>query len=97
MVGGDLSRLDENEIAQLRETIAERLNPVAEKLGITAEQKEKIKEIHAGFADRYKAQRAHRRELRQSELDAISAILTAEQREKVKDFVEDQVEVLMGN
>ena len=97
MVGGDLSRLDEKEIAQLRETIADRLSAVADKLGMTAEQKEKVKEIHAGFADRYKAQRAHRRELRQSELDAISAILTAEQREKVKDFVDDQVESPKGN
>ena len=60
MVGGDLSRLDENQIAQLRETIAERLNAVADKLGITAEQKEKIKETHAGFAAKYKAQRAQR-------------------------------------
>jgi Spy/CpxP family protein refolding chaperone len=92
VVGGDLSRLDESQIAQLRETIAERLNAVADRLGITAEQKEKIKETHAGFADRYKAQRAQRRELRQGELDAVSAILTAEQREKVKNFVEDGVE-----
>lgn len=92
VVGGDLSRLNENQIAQLRETIAERLNAVADKLGITAEQKEKIKETHAGFAEKYKAQRAQRRELRQSELDAVSAILTAEQREKVKNFVEDGVE-----
>jgi len=97
IVGGDLSRLDENEIAQLRETIADRLNPVADKLSITAEQKEKIKEIHAGFAERYKTQRAQRRELRHSELDAILAILTAEQREKVKDFVEDQVGAPKGN
>ena len=92
VVGGDLSRLDENQIAQLRETIAERLNAVADKLGITAEQKEKIKETHAGFAQKYEAQRAQRRELRQRELDAVSAILTAEQREKVKNFVEDGVE-----
>ena len=97
MVGGDLSRLDEKEIDQLRETIAERLSAVADKLGVTAEQKEKIKEIHTGFAERYKAQRAQRRELRQSELDAISATLTAEQREKVKDFIEDQVEAPKGN
>ena len=60
--------------------------------GITAEQKEKIKETHAGFAAKYKAQRAQRLELRQSDLDAVSAILTAEQREKVKNFVEDGVE-----
>jgi propanediol dehydratase large subunit len=92
VVGGDLSRLDENQIAQLRETIAERLNAVADKLGITAKQKEKIKETHAGFAEKYKAQRTQRRELRQSELDAISAILTAEQREKIKNFVEDGTE-----
>ena len=57
VIGGDLSRLDEKTITQLRETIAERFEGVAEKLGITAEQKEKIKDIHAGFIAKYREQR----------------------------------------
>ena len=97
VVGGDLSRLDEKTIAQLRETIAERLDGVAEKLGISAEQKEKIKELHAGFIPKYQEQRKKRRELRQKELDSLSALLTAEQREKVKDLVGDQFEAPKGN
>ena len=97
MVGGDLSRLDEGRITQLRETIAERLEGVAEKLGLTAEQKEKIKETHAGFVPKYREQRDKRREVRQKELDALSAVLTAEQREKVKDIVADQFAAPKGN
>ena len=94
---GDLSRLDEGTIAQLRETVAERLEGAADKLGLSDEQKTKIKENHAGFAPKYRAQRDKRRELRQKELDALSALLTADQREKVKDFVGDQYEVPKGN
>jgi Spy/CpxP family protein refolding chaperone len=97
MVGGDLSRLDEGSITQLRETIADRLEGVADKLGLTAEQKEKIKETHAGFIPKYRVQRDKRRELRQKELDALSALLTADQREKVKDFIGDQFELPKGN
>jgi Spy/CpxP family protein refolding chaperone len=97
MVGGDLSRLDEGTITQLRETIADRLEGVADKLGLTAEQKDKIKETHAGFIPKYRAQRDQRRELRQKELDALSAILSAEQREKVRDFIGDQFEAPKGN
>ena len=97
MVGGDLSRLDEGTITQLRETIAERLEGVADKLGLTAEQKDKIKETHASFVPKYRAQRDKRRELRQNELDALSAMLTADQREKVKDMIGDQFSVPKGN
>jgi Spy/CpxP family protein refolding chaperone len=97
MVGGDLSRLDEATITQLRETIADRLDGVADKLGLTTEQKEKIKDTHAGFIPKYRAQRDQRRELRQKELDALSAFLTADQREKVKDIVGDQFAAPKGN
>jgi Spy/CpxP family protein refolding chaperone len=97
MVGGDLSRLDEGTITQLRETIAERLEGVADKLGLTAEQKDKIKETHASFVPKYRAQRDKRRELRQNELDALSAMLTTDQREKVKDMIGDQFSVPKGN
>jgi Spy/CpxP family protein refolding chaperone len=89
MVGGDLSRLDEGTITQLRETIADRLEGVADRLGLTSEQKEKIRDTHASFVPRYRAQRDKRRELRQKEVDALSAELTADQREKIKDIVGD--------
>jgi Spy/CpxP family protein refolding chaperone len=88
--GGDLSRLDEGAITQLRETVAERLEGVADKLGLTAEQKVKIKEAHAGYVPKYREQRDKRRELRQKELDALSAVLTADQRDRVKDITGDQ-------
>jgi len=97
MVGGDLSRLDEGTITQLRETVAERLDAVADKIGLTAEQKEKIKEAHESFVPRYRAQRDKRRELRQKELDALSTLLTPEQREKVKDFIGDRIETPKSN
>jgi Spy/CpxP family protein refolding chaperone len=97
IVGGDLSRLDEKAITQLRETIADRLDGAADKLGLTAEQKGKISELHAGFVPKYRVQRDQRRELRQKELDAISEMLSAEQREKVKDFIGDQFEVPKNN
>jgi Spy/CpxP family protein refolding chaperone len=97
VVGGDLSRIDEAAIAQLRETVAERLDGVADRLGLTAEQKDKIRETHAGFSPKYRAQRDKRRELRQKELDALSSVLTAEQREKVKEIVGDQFAAPKGN
>jgi Spy/CpxP family protein refolding chaperone len=97
IVGGDLSRFDEKTITHLRETIADRLEGVADNLGLTAEQKGKIKELHEGFAPKYRAQRDQRRELRQKEVDALSALLTADQREKVKELVGDQVDVPKAN
>jgi Spy/CpxP family protein refolding chaperone len=90
MVGGDLSRLDEGQITELRETVAQRLEGAADRIGLTGEQKEKIKETHAGFIPKYRAQRDQRRELRQKELDALSALLTADQRDKIKDFIGDE-------
>jgi Spy/CpxP family protein refolding chaperone len=97
MVGGDLSRLDEGTINQLRETIAERLNGVADKLGLTAEQKDKIKATHEGFVPKYREQREKRRGLRQKELDALSEVLTPEQRDKVKDWIGDRYEPPKGD
>jgi Spy/CpxP family protein refolding chaperone len=70
----------------------ERLEAVAEKLGLTDDQRAKIREAHAAFAEKFPAQREQRKALRREELKALGAILTAEQREKVKNFVEDHVE-----
>ena len=76
-------------LEQLRETVSERLQTVADKLGLTPEQRTKIREAHAAFADKFQALRTQRRELLQSELEAIRDVLTPEQRDQVKGFVED--------
>ena len=75
--------------AALRETIAERIEAMADKLGLTAEQRTKIRGMNAALADKFKSQRDQRRALRAEEWKAFAEILTPEQREKVKDFVED--------
>ena len=43
------------DLEQLRETVADRLSAVAEKLGLTDDQKTKIREAHTAFAERYDA------------------------------------------
>jgi Spy/CpxP family protein refolding chaperone len=94
VVGSDTDTTDPDAIGQLRETIADRLHAVADKLGLTPEQRSKIREAHAAFTEKYEAQRAQRRELRREELKAMGAILTPEQLEKVKSYFEDRVESL---
>src|SRR5215813_3294132 len=76
-------------LEQLRETVSERLQTVADTLGLTDEQRTKIREAHAAFANRFQALRTQRRELLQSELEAIRDVLTPEQREAAEGFVED--------
>ena len=68
-------------LEQLRETVSERLQTVADQLGLTPEQRTKIREAHTAFADKFQALRTQRRELLQSELEAIGDVLTPEQRE----------------
>ncbi len=41
------------ELEQLRETVSERLEAVADKLGLTDEQKTKIRDAHTAFAEKY--------------------------------------------
>ena len=48
-------------LEQLRETVMDRLHTSADELGLTAEQRDKIREIHAGFAAKYQTQRVDRR------------------------------------
>src|SRR5271157_3210812 len=74
---------------QLRETVSERLQTVADQLGLTPEQRAKIREAHTAFADKFQALRTQRRELLQSELAAIGDVLTPELRDMVKGMVED--------
>ncbi|HTM55367.1 MAG TPA: hypothetical protein VL175_15150 [Pirellulales bacterium] len=79
----------ESEPANLRETISDRLEAVADKLGLTADQRTKIKNVRSAMSEKFKEQRDRRKALRTEELKAIGEILTPEQREQVKNFVED--------
>ena len=80
-------------LEQLRETVSERLQTVADQLGLTPEERTKIREAHAAYADKFEALRTQRRELLQSELEAIRDVLTPEQRDRVKGLVEDRREM----
>ena len=77
-------------LEQLRETVADRLESAADELGLTAEQREKVRQIHAGYAEKYRAQRDARRALRREEFEALGAVLTPEQRGQVEDAVEER-------
>jgi Spy/CpxP family protein refolding chaperone len=76
----------------LKESIAGRLEAAAGKLGLTQEQRDKIKATYSGFAATYAAQRDQREALRKEELKSMGQILTPEQREKVKNFFADVTE-----
>jgi Spy/CpxP family protein refolding chaperone len=85
-------QLDPNDpqaVAMLKETIAERLEAAADKLGLTQEQRDKIKAAYSGFAATYAAQREQREALRKEELKAMGEVLTPEQREKAKSYFAD--------
>jgi Spy/CpxP family protein refolding chaperone len=79
-------------LEQLRETVADRLESAADRLGLTAEQREKIRQVHAGYAEKYRAQRDARRALRREEFQALGAALTPAQRDQIKDAVEEREE-----
>jgi Spy/CpxP family protein refolding chaperone len=81
-------------MAAAARSVADRLDAVADKLGLNADQRQQIAKAHAEYAGKYQALRSQRRELMQEELKAVAAILTPEQREKVKDFCEDRVVVI---
>ena len=74
----------------LKETIAERLEGTAEKLGLTQEQRDKIKAIYSGLAAKYTAQRDQREALRMGELKVMGDILTPQQRKRVKNVFADR-------
>jgi Spy/CpxP family protein refolding chaperone len=97
VVGIEIDPNDANAIAQLQETIADRLRAFADRLGLTEDQRAKIREIHASFAEKYDAQKTQRRDLRREELKAMGATLSPEQSEKVQNYVEDRVESLKNN
>ena len=81
---GNLLRAQEEprfrpDLEQMRETVCERLEAVADKLGLSDEQKTKVREAHTAYAEKYQTMRAARRELLQSELQALGDVLTPEQ------------------
>lgn len=84
-------------IAAAAKSVKDRLDAAADKLGLSADQRQQIAQIHSRFAGKYRALRSERRELMEQELKAISTILTPEQRETVKDFCEDRVVILEGS
>jgi Spy/CpxP family protein refolding chaperone len=94
VVGMDFDPNDPDAIAHLRETISDRLRALADRLGLTSEQRSKIQEIRTAFAEKYEAQRNQRRELRHQELKAMGTVLNPEQLEKAKSYIEDRVESL---
>ncbi len=79
-------------MAMLKESIADRLQAAAEKLGLSQEQRDKIKATYATFAANYTTQRDQREALRKEELNAMGAVLTPDQREKVKNYFADLLE-----
>jgi Spy/CpxP family protein refolding chaperone len=92
VIGVEIDPANPPTLAQLRETLADRLNAAANELGLTAEQRGRIREIRADLASKYQTQRAARRELRQEELKELGTILTPEQRDQVKSFAEEREE-----
>lgn len=93
IIGVEIDPANPPPLAQLRETIADRLSAAAaDELGLTAQQRDKLREIQTSFAAKYQAQRTARRELRQEELNDLRAILTPEQRDQARAFVEDREE-----
>jgi Spy/CpxP family protein refolding chaperone len=94
VVGIEIDPNNHDAIAHLRETIADRLHAVADRLGLSEEQRSKIREAHTAFMEKYEAQRTQRRNLRREELKALGAALTPDQLEKVKSYIEDRVEPL---
>jgi Spy/CpxP family protein refolding chaperone len=82
---------DARTVAHLKETVSERLEAAADKLNLSEEQRKQIKEKGAVYVVKYTPQRNERVSLRKEELTAVAPILTPEQREKIKDLVDDHV------
>ena len=80
------------EVDLLKQSVSEKLQSVAERLGLSQEQRDKIKETHRSFEARRQALRDQRRELHQSDLKSISDILTPNQRTQVDDLIDDRVD-----
>lgn len=89
---GEARRQLRPEVELLVQSVGERLHAAGDALKLTPEQSSKMKGVMESFASKRKALREQRRELVQSDLRNVEELLTPEQREKVKNFVEDRVE-----
>jgi len=83
--------------AEFTESVRDRLHASASKLGLTADQLKRIEEAHQAFEPKYEALADQRRELMRAELKAVAEILNAEQREQVRDIVQDRVVLAQAN
>jgi len=70
----------------------DRLEVIAAKLGLSAEQKEKIRQIHDEFDSKRDKLEDQIRDLRQEERQAMSKVLTEEQRAKVPGVLKEEME-----
>jgi Spy/CpxP family protein refolding chaperone len=86
----DFDPRDAENVAHLKENIRERLDAIEDVLQLTDDQRREIKQRCENFLTRHSSQRNERISLRKSELNAMSNILTPDQREKVKDFVNER-------
>jgi len=83
----------------IRKGMEKELDKVADKLGLSSEQKQRVKKIHAGYAPKYrqlagqkgKDTRGQFRHLRHEEFAAIRKELTAEQRAKLPGVVREEM------
>src|SRR5262245_41343032 len=80
------------EVELLMHSVSEKVEAAADALKLTPEQRTQIKSVLESFASKRQALREQRRTLIESDLKAISELLTPEQREKVKDFIEDRMQ-----
>src|SRR5262245_36975349 len=71
------------EVDLLKQSVSEKLQAAADRLGLSQEQRDKIKETHKSFEAQRQALRDQRRELCRADRNNINSILTPEQRTKV--------------
>jgi Spy/CpxP family protein refolding chaperone len=79
--------------AECIQSVRDRLQAAASKLGLSEDQQKQIDKAHEAFEPKYEALRDQRRELMKAERKAVAEILSPEQREQVRDIFEDRVVV----
>src|SRR5262249_12585526 len=80
--------------ASALQSVTDRLNAAADRLGLTPEQRKEIIGTNKKDDDKNDKLADDRREELKSELKAVSGILTPEQRQKVSNYFQDHVVVL---
>src|SRR5262245_31917939 len=72
----------------VRDTLAERAESAAEKIGLSSEQRAQIIKTLSSHADRHAVLKAKCRDACEEEFKEIAAVLTPDQRLKAREFVE---------